>query len=151
MSDKFVLRSPDQVEFTGASDRITINLDMYFETFDEQPLGRHLVLSKLLDNKGVEPYIRRQSVGEGLKELFIGDIDRKDVGYILITNIQGTKLQKMPTEEERQAIKDSVVIFNGFEIHPYGMPFLGQPKPDEQLTIHCVKGRATVQVCIFPR
>jgi hypothetical protein len=141
----------DDMKFTGACDRITIKLDLYWETFDEPPMGRHVVLSRLLKSKGIEPYVRKQTVGEDPVELFIGDIDRADVGYILLINTEGTKLQTTPTEEERQAILGKVVVFNGFEIYPHGMPFLGQPKPDDELMIYCRQGKAVVQVCVFPR
>lgn len=106
---------------------------------------------KALSSKGIEPYIRKFKATEKPKELSLGDIDRGDVGYILITNLEGTRLQQNPTDEERAELNSHIAVINGFEIHPFGMPFLGQPKTDEPLMIQCLNGEAVLKVCIFPR
>ena len=140
-----------QVNLTDKNDRLTLRVDAYCETALSQPKGDHVIISKLLDNCGIEPYIRKFKATENPKELFLGDIDRDQVGYILIVNTEGTKLLQTPTEAERADIEARVVLINDFEVHPNGLPFLGQPKRDCPLTVRCLHGQAILQVCIFPR
>jgi hypothetical protein len=71
-------------------DRLTIKINVYFETFGENPLGEALTISELLTTKGIEPYIRKFKATETPRELFIGDIPREDVGYLLVSNTEGT-------------------------------------------------------------
>lgn len=129
------------------NDRITMRVDAYWETLHESLVGDHVVACKLLDTRGIEPYIRKQKVTETLVSLNLGDISREDVGYVLLVNLEGIKTGP----RDRAEISKRVVLFNDFEIHPFGMPFLGHVKPTGPLTVQCLHGQATLQVHIFPR
>ena len=140
-----------QVELTEKNDRFSIRLDVYWENVLESPIGLPIVVSKALESVGIEPYIRKFKATEQEKELPLGDFERSQVGYIVIVNTEGTKLLQTPTEEEAEDISKRVVLINGFEIYPEGMPFLGQPSLSSSLTVRCLHGTAVLQVCIFPR
>jgi len=142
---------PRRVQMSENQDRLTIKINVYFETFGENPLGEALTISELLTTKGIEPYIRKFKATETPRELFIGDIPREDVGYLLVSNTEGTKLVCNPSEEEKVDILKRVAVLDGFEIAPYNMPFLGKPKQDSPLLVHCLHGQAMLQVCVFPR
>jgi hypothetical protein len=133
------------------SDRFTFRLEAYWEHFGEDPVGNLVVGSKLLDTLGVEPYVRKFKATETPRELSLGDISREEVGYILVTNVEGMKLQWNPTAEEREDIKQRVAVIDGFELHPYGLPFFGQPTKDSPLMVKCLHGQAVLQVYIYPR
>lgn len=132
-------------------DRFTIRIDAYWEHFGEDPVGRQVVASHILDTLGVEPYVRKFKATEEPKYLNLGDIERKDVGYLLVYNTEGTKLQSNPTPEEREDISKRIATIDGWEIYPNGMPFLAKPSGDSPLVVRCLHGQATLQVCIFPR
>lgn len=132
-------------------DRFTIRLNAYWEHFSEEPIGREVVASKVLGTTGIEPYIRKITVTEELSTLKLGDIDRKDVGYLLIYNLEGLRFQRNPSLEELEDIKKKIVVIDGFELYPFGMPFFGQPSIDQPLMVKCLHGKAAIQLCIFPR
>lgn len=132
-------------------DRFTLKLDAYWEHIGEEPIGKQVIAAMNLQTCGVEPYIRKMKVKSHWQDLRLGDLEREEVGYILIVNTEGTKLQMQPTEEERELIKQKIVVFNGFEIYPSGLPFFGMPTAEEKLSIKCLSGEAVVQVCVFPR
>lgn len=140
-----------EVPLTEKNDRITIRVDAYWENALEEPVQSKVVVNKLLDSHGIEPFVRKMLVTEECKSLFLGDIERDKVGYLILTNSEGTKLLQTPTQEEAEDIRKRIVLFNGFEIHPYGMTFLGQPSTTEPLIVKCLHGQAVLQVCIFPR
>jgi len=151
ISEPIKIRIPGGNLKVGTSkDRFTVRIDAYWETFGESPLGVPIQVATLLDTIGVEPYLRKFKATEQPKELSLGDIDREDVGYILIVNTEGTKYMHNPSEEERADVLLRVAVFNGFEIPPHGMPFFGKPT-EGPLMIHCKHGQAILQVCIFPR
>ena len=131
-------------------DRITMRLDFYYQTFGEDPVGLPIRSNATLKTKGLEPYIRKVKVSEP-KKLFLGDFDQADVGYIVIVNIEGIKLQRNPTPSEREAISQKIVMLDGFEIDPFGMPFIAKVSLDSPLEICCPSGTAQVQVAVFPR
>jgi hypothetical protein len=132
-------------------DRFSIKIDVYHETEEEEAFGRGIAACRFTKTKGIEPYSRKVTVTEEENTLSIGDLKREDVGYIFITNLEGTKFRVNPTEEELEDIRKKVVVFNGFEIYPEGMPFLGQPSADSPLKIRSLHGQAKVQVVVFPR
>lgn len=136
-----------KIKVSEFNDRITMRVDAYWETLDEPLVGNHIVACKLLDTRGIEPYVRKQRVDEESVELSLGDIARENVGYVLITNLEGAKA----SPKDRDEISKHVVMFNDFEIHPFGMPFLGHVKSDGPLTVRCLHGQAVLQVYIFPR
>jgi hypothetical protein len=133
------------------SDRLTIRLNIYYEHFGDEPIGHEVIANKLLETLGVEPFIRKFVATEDPKPLKLGDIDRNNIGYILIFNLEGLKLQQNPSEKELADIKKRVAIIDGFEIYPCGMPFLGMPRLDQPLMVHCQHGSARLQTYIFPR
>lgn len=145
------LQSLGEFHLTEGNDRLTIRIDAYWESMHETPTGRHVVSAMCLDSCGVEPYIRKFKATEVPRKLGIGDIPRESVGYLLITNIEGTRFLETPTEEEREDILKRVAVIDGFEISPHGMPFLGRPTTSNPLMVHCRHGEALLQVCIFPR
>jgi len=132
-------------------DRFTTRIEAYWETFGEGPVGKQLISAQQLETVGIEPYIRKIRVGEQPMELPTGDIPRDVVGCILISNTEGSKLVRNPSQEEREDIKLRVVHFNGFEIEPYGPPFFGKAPKQGPLTLYCRHGVAVLQVCIYPR
>ena len=132
-------------------DRLTLRIEAYWETFHEEPVGTSVLATRLLESFGIEPYIRRFVATEEPRELFLGDIDRAVVGYILLVNTEGIKLLRNPSDEERAAFARRVAVFNGFEIHPKGMPFFGHVSKEGPLLVHCLEGEAVLQTYIFPR
>lgn len=132
-------------------DILTIRINAYWERFGDDPIGHQVIASRPLSTIGIEPYVRKFKAAEKPKPLNLGDIERKDVGYLLIFNTEGTKLQKNPSRKEREDIDKRIATIDGWEIHPNGMPFLGRPTLDSPLVVRCLHGQATLQVCIFPR
>lgn len=141
------LAKKDQPEL----DRFTVKIDAYYETDDEEPFGKGVAACRFSTTKGIEPFFRKITVTEEETNLSIGDLNRQDVGYIFLVNLEGTKFRSSPTAEELEDIKKRVVVFNGFEIPPEGMPFIGQPSADSPLRIRSLYGKAKVQVAIYPR
>jgi hypothetical protein len=139
------------IKLSKERDRFTVRIDTYWETFGEPMVGVPVMAAVQLNTQGIEPYIRKFKAPEKPKELPLGDIDREDVGYILIYNTEGTKYARNPSEEERADCKLRVAVFNGFEIDPYGMPFFGKVSPNGPLMVHCKHGQAVLQVVIYPR
>ncbi len=135
----------------GFQDRITARLDVYWQTFGEDPVGKTVLSEIMLGTSEVEPYIRKKRVTEKPTELTYGDLDQSQVGYILLVNTEGTKLLKNPSPEERRDIKKRIVTVNGFEIHPHGTPFFGRVPSNEPVIIRCLHGSAVIQAYIFPR
>lgn len=148
---QFNLTSMNTLSPSPQSDRLTLKINAYYETYGEDPVGRQVTVSRLLSTLGVEPFIRKFKAELEPKPLFLGDIPRDLVGYILVTNLEGLRLQYNPSPEEREEISRRVAILDGFEIYPLGMPFLGQASFDAPLMIHCPTGSAILEVSIFPR
>lgn len=132
-------------------DRFTLKLSSYWQHFGEDPLGAEIAASMILDTFGIEPYIRKFVADEEPKYLSFGDIPREDVGYIIVANLEGTKLQANPYPEELDDIKKRVVSIDGYEIHPFGMPFMGRPSLQQPVIVRCEHGQASLQLYIFPR
>ena len=107
------------------NDRLTIKLDVYWEQFKESPIGRQILASMPLKASSVEPYIRKIRVTEEPKPLSTGDIPPEEVGYILLVNLEGTKLSGNPSKEAREGYLKKIVLVDNFELLPFGMPFLG--------------------------
>lgn len=139
------------IKLTERNDRLTVRIDAYWESVHEQPIGQHIIAAMSLGTMGIEPYIRKFKATAIPKSLTFGDIDRENVGYILITNIEGTRLLQNPTEEERKDINSRIAVIDGFEIHPNGMPFLGRASSSTPLMVRCLHKEAILQVCLFPR
>ena len=140
-----------QVSVSEDDDRLTIKIDVYWQHFGEDPIGRSEVVSDNLINTGVEPYVRKIKVGETPCSLEIGDIPKDQMGYIFVTNIEGLRLRQNPTQEELEDIKSRVVLLDGWEIAPYGMPFIGKASQASKLEARCLHGEAVLQVSIFPK
>jgi len=145
------LISMEELGHKDQADRITMRLDVYWQTYGEDPVGLPIRANCTLENPGLEPYIRKATATPEEKELFLGDFDKEDVGYIVITNLEGLKLQRNPNAEEREAISRRVVIIDGYEVDPYGMPFIAKAGPMTALKISCPNGPAKIQVAVFPR
>lgn len=151
---EYSLTSIEDLKVTEQDDRFTFKIDVYYEHFGEEPIGEQILGSTILENTGVEPFIRKVKIGEQPKELFLGDLERSQVGYVLITNLEGTNYQRNPSYSERDEVKKRIVLVNEeFVLYPFGMPFLAQPRPDgdKPIILRCLHGEARLQVRIFPR
>ena len=135
----------------GFQDRLTTRLDIYWQTYGEDAVGVSLPTDILLETSQIEPYIRKKKVTEKPTELTFGDLEQKEVGYILLVNTEGTKLIQNPTISERYDIRKRIVTVNGFEIHPYGTPFFGRVPDKDPVIIRCLHGTAVIKAYIFPR
>jgi hypothetical protein len=146
-----VLIGANRIQLTDDHDRLTMRMDMSWESVMEDPVSRTIIASQQLGTVGLEPYIRKVRVTTEEMELPLGDIPRDKVGYVMIVNLEGTKLKRNPTTEEQLDIDRRVVMINGFEIHPNGMAFLGCLPPSGPVRLQCLHGTAALQVCLFPR
>lgn len=146
------LLTTDKLSPSLQRDRLTIKAAAYWEHYGENPVGGQIISSQILNTYFVEPYIRRIRVGEEPKPLDLGDIDVDDVGYIMLVNMEGTKLEFNPSEAEVADIKRRIIdVGSDFELHPNGQPFIGRPKRNHRLILKCQHGMATIRAYIFPR
>lgn len=143
--------SLEPVKVSKLTDRLTLVVNSYWERHQEEPFGDQIIATAQLQAGEEEPYKYKIVVTEQPKSLDTGFIPRDRVGYIVLVNLEGTKLQTNPTDLERAAIKERVVVFDGFEVYPVGMPFVGMPRLDQPLAIKCLSGKAKVQVIVYPR
>ncbi len=146
------LVTSDRLSPSLQRDRLTIKAVVFWEHYGESPIGGQIISSQILSTYFVEPYIRRVRVTEEPKPLDYGDINPSDVGYLMLVNTEGTKLEFNPSEAEIADIKKRVVeVGSDFELHPQGEPFLGRPKAGKELILRCQHGTALVRAYIFPR
>lgn len=140
----------DQVP-TEEVDRFSFRLDVYWDSVSGDPVGQSFRGHKLLGVKDVEPYVRKVKVTTDERDLPLGDIPRSNVGYLILVNLEGTRTERIPTKEERLEISKRIVLFNGYEIHPFGMVFFGHPAADKPLKIKSLYGTVSLQTCIYPK
>lgn len=146
------LVTTDKLSPTQQKDRLTIRAGIFWEHFGENPVGGQITSATILDTYFVEPYIRRIRVTEQPKPLDLGDVSPDDVGYIMLVNTEGTKLEFNPSDAELSSIRRRVVdVGSDFELHPNGRPFIGQPKRNKPLILQCQHGIAIVRAYIYPR
>jgi len=143
--------SLENTQLTEDRDRLTLVIKAYWEHFDEDPIGLDIASCSQLEKFGVEPYVRKTRVGTTPKVLSGGDIQPEDIGYVIIVNLEGQKFRYNPKKSELEEVSKRVVVFGGFKVRPFGMPFMGEIENQESLKIYCKYQEALIQTYIFPR
>ena len=134
-----------------------LRLDAFYHQANEEPFAIPTVIcSTPVEPGDTEPYSRKIKVSEVSRQLDLGDIEREDVGYIILVNLVGTKLHQNPTREEHENLLKKVIVFGDsdglqLEIHPFGTPLVAQVGSLGPLSVRCLHGEAILKEFIFPR
>lgn len=136
-------------------DRLICVDRLYFQPHNQQATGVEHQFVRELDTHE-QPYIRKCVATETPQSLKCGWISGEQCGMLLITNDEGLNLQKIPTEEEKQAIAKKVLRLYrpGSSFHwiiPPGESFRGYPSDCELLDIESASGEINYTLHLFPR
>lgn len=148
--EHIVYTLPNALEY---NDRITARIDVYHETYDEQPEDFHHVFSELTNQSEEEVYSRKIKVTEEWTAIDTGWIS--EVGCILLKNTD-KKYKLLPDEDEIESEKKKIVRIRTGKtgagwIVGKGMFFFGYPSDEETTEIKCEFETTTVELNIFPK
>jgi len=95
-------------------DRVTAHVTLHHEQVGVGPTTADHMFQDFLENVDEQPYTRVMKVGVGWQPLEFGWLAGK-VGLIAVQNGAGKNLRTHPTEEEKVAIKATVLEIAAFE------------------------------------
>lgn len=136
-------------------DRITANLQFYFEQIGEEPVGFESRFSGVVPHTDEEPWQRKFKAGPEWEPLKLGYLEGENVGVVIIENRAGMGLQTKPTEEERESIQKQVmrVAYDasspGFLIRPGRFMFV-EPADAAKLIIRSEHGTTKGRLLVVP-
>jgi hypothetical protein len=140
-----------------AKDRITVVSTFNYEHRGDQPYSTQNIFIKTLDSNH-EPYSRRVQVNGDWVPLDLGWVPTKDVGAIIIDNLEGiVTTPTQPSEEERENSKKRIVEVSYAKdskkadlIYPKGS-VQKFPSDAGSLFLRCQHGTASCRVHIFSK
>ena len=137
-------------------DRLTMVLAIHHEHFGDQPLSYNIVAHQQLAILE-QPFSRRVRVTEEWMELPLGWMNPEWVGGILLENLTGKNLTTNPTDAERKALDETVLLVS-FSKKPEeswrlqrSWPFWGVPLANTPVYLRTEHHEADIRLTIYPR
>src|SRR5262245_13570034 len=91
-------------------DRITANLITVFEHSGSSAESCDPRFSDFVETFDLEPYKKRLKASPDWQPLKFGDLEKEQVGMIVVQNLAGCNLQTLPTEEEKEKYAKQVIL-----------------------------------------
>ncbi len=146
------------VNILEGKDRITINLNIYYEHSGDLPhqiICPRNIISKSSD---LEPYSRKIVVGPDWELLDLGwfSTHKDQIGLIVIESLEGKYETKNPTKEERELSESRVIdvsLGDGPVAHVQiwaGWPFYFYQKNVADVQLRCLNGPTKAKIHIVP-
>ena len=138
------------------SSRITATLTVHHQLAGEQPQMFPFAYSKLLHTDH-EHYHRTMKATDDWTPLDFGWVPSQDVGFLIVHNLEGTKPDVIPTEEEKIELAQRTIelsyvggLKRPWKI-PSGMPFFAPVSDAANLRIRGSKPGVLYRITIIPR
>lgn len=137
--------------------RIVVTGYVYHQPATEQPFSVNLGFSRQLESDE-QPWIRKIKIGEEWQPLDPGWV--KEVALLVLVNDEGEhRFQRVPTEQEKQDMKDRIVELGYLSpaqakpnwLIPPGENFRGMPVDLASLRVRCRRGEARCVLYLFSK
>lgn len=136
-------------------DRITANLQLYFEQDGEEPQHAAYTFSDGVPKSTEEPYVRRLKIGGKWVPLDLGWLADESIGMVVLANLIGRHDRVRPSPEELEARKRQIVRVRegdtgkGFTIRP-GRFMVFEHADAASLFLKADEGTVKIQIMACP-